>query len=613
MILRKIILPLFLLALAQKAAAQYDSTALKTIYDRCLDFDESRRDSLSYYAELIESESTRINYVYGKILSLRLKGIHAELLENYEDALKFILQSLDESRKLGHVDYESAALSDLAILYSRIKQPLKARDVMFENLKIAQRRGELYSLTTCYGNLGAIFNQLGMYDSARHYLREALRLSEKLPTRHNISVLYNNMGNVYFKTASYDSALQYFRMNLDQHRQQYDEGSLWLDYLNIADVFIEKKEFQKAERFADSALRAARHLGSKSKESDSYAILAKLAERKQEYAEAYKYLKLWYTLDTSLVNSETNQRIADLQERFNAQKREDDNRLLMAELKANKARQKGLTILLAGFLIGVPIISYALIAKRRANKKLSAANELMHKQNEKLAILNQEKNSLISMVSHDLSSPFVNIMMWGQLLQADTEQMTEAQQKALDRILTSAAKGEQLIRTILNIEKVQTNSHPLNIEPVQLVQCVKQVTDQYTARAIAKKIRIHLGLPKTPLPDLMSDAHIIERILDNLLSNALKYSHPHSNVYVDVYQQNDKQVVSIRDEGTGIDKEEIPTLFTKYNKLSSRPSAGENSTGLGLFIVKRLTDELQGKIECESEKGKGTTFRLFLS
>ena len=101
-------------------------------------------------------------------------------------------------------------------------------------------------------------------------------------------------------------------------------------------------------------------------------------------------------------------------------------------------------------------------------------------------------------------------------------------------------------------------------------------------------------------------------MLDNLLSNAIKYTSTGKNVWISVSEEKDAVSIRVRDEGVGIPAEELPHLFSKYSKISSRPTAGESSTGLGLAIVKRICEELNGKISCESSLGKGSVFTVVL-
>src|SRR5687767_10651089 len=98
------------------------------MYDRCLDFSEDKVDSIRYYADLISSQSARAQYPRGEVLALRLKGIYEDLNNNYQKSIEYYLQCLDVARKLHAPEYEVAALSDLAIAYASIKQPLKAKE-----------------------------------------------------------------------------------------------------------------------------------------------------------------------------------------------------------------------------------------------------------------------------------------------------------------------------------------------------------------------------------------------------------------------------------------------------------------------------------------------------
>ncbi len=603
---------LLLIAAQLETVAQKDTGHLKALYDRALDFDESKLDSLLYYADFIEKTGAEINFPSAKVLAWRLKGIYQEYSEEYDEAANSYLRTLEESRKLQNTDYESAALSDLAILYSRLKQPVKAMEMYRKSLEISRARGELGGLITAYSNIGALHNQVNRYDSALHYLSYAQELSRQVNGYIELSTLYNNLGNVHFKSGNLDSALYYFRRNLSQHILENDESGLWIDYLNIADVFIEKERFDSALHYANNSLKMAITLHSRTKEADSYAILAKYYERKHSYPEAFTYLQKWYSLDTALVNSETNRRIADLQEKYNAQKRENDNRKLTADLFVNKQRQRYIWLLAFAFLLIAVVAGFAFITKRRANKRLARNNALILEKNEKLAILNQEKNALISIVSHDLSSPFVNVMMWGQLLQINAENLTEEQQTAVKRILSSAAKGEQLIRNILDVEKAETNGHLLQLEKNDVEKLLLKVLEEYRARAEKKNISLLFNRSENDFY-LLTDAHLVTRIMENLLSNALKFSNPDTSVKVHLEKTENNHVrIAVEDEGVGIPAEELPYLFTKYSRISSTPTGGENSTGLGLSIVKRLVEELNGSITCTSKEGAGTTFTVIL-
>jgi signal transduction histidine kinase len=593
------------------AFSQADTSHLKDLYDRCLDFSEEKIDSIKYYAAYIEKEAAGLKFNKGPVLSLRLKGLYEDLNNNYGKAIEYYLQSLEEARRLNAPEYQMSALSDLAIVYSVIKEPAKAKEFYVQCAALVKARGEIGSLVNTYNNLAVIYTQLKQYDSARILLNDAIRISRGHENTIDLTSIYNNLGNVCFREKKFDEALVFFRRNYFKHHSQNNTAGLWVAVLNLADVFIEKKMFDSAIYYTDHSMKLAKQLGSKSKEADSYSILAKLHENQGDYNKAYQYLKEWYSLDTSIVHTETYRTIAELQERFNAREREAENNLLLARVEKERIRTRGF-ILLAVLLgvIGI-LIAVGLVAKRRANQRLQATNDLIIQQNEKLSELNHEKNSLISIVSHDLNTPFATIQIWSRILGNDAGNLTDEQLKALDKIIQASTYGEEMISRILDIEKTDIGEHKMQLENFDLTIFTEQVIDGFRPVAAEKNIRLHSELPGRKLY-ILSDRQLVSRICANLLSNAIKYTPRGKNVWISVNDLQESISIKVRDEGVGIDKEELPYLFSKYSKISSQPTEGEPSTGLGLSIVKRIVEEINGKIFCESQPGEGTLFTVIL-
>lgn len=599
----------FLFIFPHPSTQEKDTTYLKALYDRCLDFSEEQLDSLYYYSEYISSEAKQLEFVKGDVLSLRLKGVYYDLKGEYEKAIDYYLQSLTAAQKIKRTEYEIAALSDLAILYSHIKQPRMAKQMYLQSALLSVKRGDNSSLVTTYGNLGAIYNQLNMPDSALFFLQEGLLVGKPLEGTLDMSVLYNNIGNVYFSKKQYTTAQSYFNINKARHEKDSSLASLWLDYLNIADVFIEMKRYDSAHWYAGRALEMAGQLGSKSKQSDSYSLLAKLHARKGEYKGAYEAQRAWYRLDTSLVNEETNSLIASLQEKYNSQKRQRENDRLLLEVDKQRVYKKLSLYMAAAAAVIALVIGLFFLQKRATNKKLRSVNQHIIRQNEKLKELNFEKNSLISIVSHDLSTPFASIKIWGQLLSAGNGSLNDEQRKAISRIMDSTAKGEELIKNILDVEKAEVNQKPVYLEEINLAGLVHSVTEDFEPVARKKEIVLSTEFPEQ-LPSLITDRQLVSRICQNLISNAIKFTPPGKTVRIRIEEEETVLRILIADEGVGIKPEEMPMLFSKYSKISSLPTGGEISNGLGLSIVKRIVQELNGTIHCESEPGKGSLFTV---
>jgi len=599
------------------AAAQVDTNSIRHLYYYAMKLTEARTDSIDYYADYMQQIDQNGQYPPAKFMSLRLRGWYFENKANYPRAIDYYMQALDAARKIGYIEHQTAVLADLAAVYtSDMKQPAKAKEIYQECVRLDRQLGDAPSLVTSYINLGAIYDRLGLYDSALLLLQEGLRIGKPLEAKgkYDLTDLYNNLGNTYYFRKEFAQSIVYFRDNYNHDlvsQSPSRQADVWLDVLNMADSYTEEKAYDSATKYADMALQLARQLGSASKESDSYAILAKLAQHRGDYKRAWDYQSKWYSQDTALVNSETYKSIAELEKKYETRERENEKLLLQSEIVQQKFHNRIMMVMAVSLLLIAIAAAMAFIVKRKANRQLQANNDLFVRQNERLSELNDEKNSLISIVSHDLSTPFASIGMWQQVLGSEQENLTDSQRKALDRIAQATQYGDRLIRRILDVEKAQTNQNKLQLENLDLCHFVEGRLDNFTPAATAKNIRLQLDCPSRPI-HFLSDRQLLGRMLENLLSNAIKYTAPGKNVWMSVSEEKDAVSIKIRDEGVGIQPDELPHLFSKYSKISSQPTNGEASTGLGLAIVKRICEELNGTITCESSLGEGSTFTVVL-
>ena len=598
--------------LCAKTQAATDTIEIKSLYDRCLDFDEAKTDSLCIYADWIDRESKLQGFDKGPVLSLRLRGICYEFQSDFNSALNFYLQSLEAARKLGQVRYIISALNDVAMTYSYIGQPLLAKRFYLQCAELALPVGEVSTVVTTFSNLGATFNQLRVYDSALYFLFKAVELGKPLGDSIDLSTTYNNIGNAYFNKGQFVKALNFFQINYQFHRKSNELGSLWTDHLNMADVYLSTGDFDSARFHANESMKLAVLLKSKAKEADSYSLLSRYYYKMGDFKKAYENMQSWYRLDTALVNGNTQAQIAELQEKYNAKDREAENKLLSVEVERQNYRNRMMMFFAIALGLIVMLITIAFVIKRKANSKLLANNAMILQQNKKLAELNQEKNSLIGIVSHDLGSPFATIQLWGQLLTSESNTLNEEQQKAIQRIMKSANHGQDLIKNILDLEKIDQLRHTINLEKFDLAVFVESILQSLHPVGEQKQIRIELDYSRQPL-EMISDKQLVQRIVENLVSNAVKYSPKGNKVWVILNEHSNMVEIEVKDQGVGIEQDELPLLFNKYSKISSRPTNGEPSTGLGLSIVKKIVDELKGSIYCESEIGKGTSFKVRLN
>lgn len=237
---------------------------------------------------------------------------------------------------------------------------------------------------------------------------------------------------------------------------------------------------------------------------------------------------------------------------------------------------------------------------------LSKSLELQAK-NEELIKLNEEKNSLVGIVAHDLRSPLASIMSGIQLIKMQPELTRAELEQVLNPMEELLNKQLSMIARILDTEAIDSGKSNLKLQKLNVNAVIEKSLPQYKKLAESKAITIRSVLA----PNLLiakADPGYLEQVLDNLVSNAVKFSPPESVVIILSEVGDDVARIGVKDYGPGISPTEQKKLFRKFNKLSAKPTAGESTTGLGLSIVKRFVDDMNGRVWCDSELGEGSTF-----
>jgi signal transduction histidine kinase len=234
--------------------------------------------------------------------------------------------------------------------------------------------------------------------------------------------------------------------------------------------------------------------------------------------------------------------------------------------------------------------------------------EELREANEKLRHVNEEKNHFLGMTAHDLKSPLNGVLGLIALLKKDIAPDSR-QAEYLRYIEESCLNMKNLIMNLLDINRIEQGLTMINPERIALHTLVDRHVRMLQENARKKNIALIVDDAAGPVT-LFTDANALGRVLENLLSNALKFSPADTTVTLRTVKNASSITFQIIDQGPGIREEDMPRLFGKFQKLSARPTGGETSTGLGLSIVKELVTSLQGKISVTSEWGKGATFSV---
>ncbi len=242
----------------------------------------------------------------------------------------------------------------------------------------------------------------------------------------------------------------------------------------------------------------------------------------------------------------------------------------------------------------------------RTSELADKTKELATK-NKELIRLNQEKNELIAIVSHDLRSPLNQIKgLLNVITLTDTSIKPETKEN-MSLIDLSVERLRAMVTRVLDINAIESGVIELKNEHFDINAVIELVITNFKSLAADKNIRLVFNPSKQPVWVLLDKNYLIQ-ILENLVSNALKFSQLNTTVTINCRQSKGRVEVQVADEGPGITEADKKQLFSQYKKLSARPTAGETSTGIGLSIVKKYVTAMNGKVWCENNPDKGTSF-----
>jgi len=243
-------------------------------------------------------------------------------------------------------------------------------------------------------------------------------------------------------------------------------------------------------------------------------------------------------------------------------------------------------------------------------RELAKKNVELNSVNAQLYRLNEQKDRLMGTVAHDLRGPIGNIQLCTELLSSGTLDQAE-QAEFIQLIEETSTNALYLINDLLDITAIESGKLVIEPQLVEIAQLLTRIS--HLNQLIGERKGIQLVVKVDPhLAKLRLDPRRIQQVLDNLLSNAFKYSHPGTTVTLCIEGDGQDLLITVTDQGQGIPSAELDFLFKPFQRTSTRPTGAEISTGLGLSICKRIVELHHGTIRVESVVGRGTTFTIRL-
>jgi two-component system phosphate regulon sensor histidine kinase PhoR len=222
----------------------------------------------------------------------------------------------------------------------------------------------------------------------------------------------------------------------------------------------------------------------------------------------------------------------------------------------------------------------------------------------------QEKDAFLAVLTHDMKSPLTTIGLYANILKTRPD-ILQTRPQLSDLIVRSQQSLTEIVNNILDLEKLRTGgTMPMNKERLDLVPILEYITQSLMIQAEEKGIQMQANIP-TDTIIVKVDRQQMERVFQNLISNAIKYTPKEGEVFVETYAKNGSAVIHIRDTGYGIPEEELPYIFDRFRRVAKHEDKAVG-TGLGLAITKALVEAHSGTIAVTSKEDSGSTFTISL-
>lgn len=528
------------------------------IYNQISDY---KNALLFYNIALDAGENSENTEATAKIIG-SMGGVYL-MLSDYSTALEYFANASNKLQNTQDVLSQSYYLGNIGVVYIRLRDYTKAEFYYNKALQVAEAHDLQPEIARHYGNLGNVCAFQNQFEKAIEYYRRSLEISIQCDYHTGTRRMYGNLGSVYLSIGNYAESLLFFQKALYLAETQNSVYGTAMQYGNLAKLFCEKAWEQYSIytglEYAKKSEEIFRELGTKDELMKVYELLSNIFAELKDWELHSQYQKLYYELQKEVYTEETKQKLQNT----------------------------------------------TLVLMEKQQQILTQKNAALEK-------LLKEKDEFLSIASHDLKNPLHSIQLIAQyLMNYPNEVLAEREQMYAD-ILKSSKKMFAIISEYLNAHRGESSDDIAKMKHYILNTLLSNVVQNFKITAQEKNISIVVAKAPDSLYVYCDENKFIQ-IMDNIISNALKFSPFHSEIHVVCSFKEQTIKIEVRDHGPGLTDKDKEKLFTKYATLSARPTNNENSTGLGLYIAKQLVEKMGGIIYCHSSYGNGCSFFIELS
>ena len=586
-----------------------------------------------------ESETQSIR---DSLATLRQQGKKERDASRYDEALRLHIRGLDMARAVGDSSEWIQALNNIATDYRRMGMLDVAQSYHYQALSLCDESSDTtYQMrknrVKALNGLGNIYLSIYSYDDADSVFRQALEGEHQLGSATGQAINYANLGSIYSARGDDEKALDYYRQsmfynkkdsnllgmalchlyfgNIYERRQQYDLAlreyeqsdrmmtdlkDLWHALeprLALASVYYHTHEDAKALALLDRADATARQINSWEHIVEVHHLYFQLMQRQGRYHEALDHHLIATAYQDSILDNEKLDRIHNIGINIERTRQQEMVDMAQNELQTEKRiRQQsawlfGLTVILL-----LAVISALLYVQRMRHRSMEMMREA-----------SRLREDFFTNITHEFRTPLTVILGLSRKIRENTE----VPQSVSDKASTIERQGNRLLTLVtqlLDISKVKSVIGEPNWQHGNICAQVAMLLETYIDYAANRGVTLKYHYDKAIEMDFVPD--YVNKVMSNLVSNALKFTPNGGTISVNLYQRGDRLHIDVSDTGHGISSDKLAHIFEPFYTTGDMGEA--KGTGIGLALTQEIISHLDGTITAESQVGKGTTFHIVM-
>lgn len=553
------------------------------------------------------SLSKRNNYTVGETDANIILGLLYWLKPEIERSLSYGLRALHLSDSSGYKKGAMEANLLLGLVYNDLTDFKKAEDFTRSGLDLALKIGHTEGTARACNTLGNHYRRRNQGKEAMRYYQMGL---DHLEGKKNISIKNLLLNNIALYYIQQDVEREKTKRYLDEALQIAlafeNKSAEMLTYTRMGAFYSNLKEFAKAEEHFMRVEKMSIEMGNHTALLDVYKGMTDIKTKAGRHQEAQTYQIKYLTLKDSLFSLDNARQVAEMETRFEMEKKEQFIKILEQEAVIQNIWRN---VLLVGTVLLI-LVSYSIFRLQRSRtRKTKELLEIQEFLNSKLKEIDSVKSAFFANISHEFRTPLTLILV---PLEEEIKNSSGSGKQTLLLIKRNAMRLLELVNQLLDLSRLEAGKMEMHLEKGDIHSLLKIISASFDSLAQHRQIRFEKTFD-VDSENLWFDKDKVEKIITNLLSNAFKFTPPHGTVAftAGMKKGNTKNVLTltVSDTGKGISPREQELVFSSFYRVADGDAEG---TGLGLSLVKELIKFYGGTIKLTSEVNQGSVFTVEL-